>query len=172
MPAMTKEQYHAAGVKDATAGRRAALKPGTWQHAAYNKGWNGVPLDGSEALRGKSHLDNNAPNAPAPRAIYVSARREGKSILAAALSLGVQNWPPAAREHARRLIADVQQETNMRRQLRLITALHRMDRRHGGKPQVRAGHQIIGIDEAMNTPMTTQPCPEGPVTVGDILAGR
>lgn len=186
MPAMTKEQYHACGVKDAAEGHRhVALKPGTWQHAAYNKGWRGEPLDGSEVSRSKSHLENNVPPPgpvvpgaarPEAKTVYVSGgRMAGKSILAAALSVGTQNWPPAAREHARRLIEDIQQEKDTRRRLRLIAALHRMDRRHGKYQNIKplyTEHRLLSVDEAMSIPMTTQPCPEGPVTVGDILAGR
>lgn len=182
MPAaMTKEQYHAAGEAANRAGNLPAkLKPGTWQSKAYLLGYAGKPLDGLEPPKTRSHPWLPAgPAVPPPKVpahvMHMSGRTLGKSraaeilksasTLAAALearrAYAFQHWPSGASEHMRLLAHEIAKERNPHRVERLMRAVSRMTKKYGHARQ--PPHDF---------PMSTVPCPEGPVTVGDLLAGR
>lgn len=70
-------------------------------------------------------------------------------------------WPRAAQEHVRLLMNSIMNEASVDRRVRLIRKLKALDHRHGPKAAA-----------ALATPMTSAAAPEGPVTLGDLLAGR
>lgn len=156
MPAMTKEQYWRSGRKAGDANDPPArLKPGTWQAGAYNRGYVNIPLDAPvEALaaaqrtRGTRTISTGAAEKPVG-GVHLDR-----------MAANTRGWPGAAAQHALALARDLNAERNPARRKRLHSALSRMQRRHG-RPA-----------DPLDVPMTTQPCPEGPVTVRDILQGR
>ena len=166
MPGMTKEQYWEAGRKAAAAkSTPAALKPGTWQHAAYRRGYAGVPLSTSDAqlaqaqtLQGTRKLGKSITQHPKFQEVMTGSRSL-HDALEARRRARFAHWPEAAAEHLRRLAEDVVTEKNPHRVERLMRAAGRMTKRYGPP-------------RALDFPVSTQPCPEGPITAGMLLAGR
>lgn len=87
-----------------------------------------------------------------------------------------QNWPHAAWHHTIVLAGAHNVETRLRRRARLHRSIRRMVLRHSRERRTSmADIQAVPMSMpqlGLNTPMTTQPHPDGDITVGDILAGR
>lgn len=149
MPAMTREQYHARGAADADARRPpAALRAGTWQAAAYNKGFAGVPLDGSEQPRTHTRMPA-AGRGIVPPPIAPGTRKSGDVLagvpsLAAALEarrkFRFSHWPEAASEHLRCLANDAATCRDPARVERLMRAAGRMTKRYGPPKAIPDNH--------------------------------
>jgi hypothetical protein len=93
-------------------------------------------------------------------AAYGRAADSGRVSSFAQRDVQTEGWPRAAAEHAHRLVADMNRERNPARHNRLSRALARMQKRHGAARSA-----------FLSTPITTQPHPDGPITIGQIFQG-
>jgi len=74
---------------------------------------------------------------------------------------GMIGWPIAAKEHAAKLKTDLSTELHAKRASRLLASLQRLYARHEAKSRT------LG-----DFPISTQPHPDGDVTLGMLLSGR
>lgn len=151
---LTKADYHARGVhnaaidaapRDGRGGRYEVPNPGSWQRAAYDAGYNTTTIPPTrEAVRA------------APVKTALQAALEDRNDRAFA------KWPKPAREHLRMLSLDIG-STTPERNARLLRAVSRMIKRHG---------PIDHTQKVRDFPISTQPHPDGPITVGMLLNGQ
>lgn len=76
------------------------------------------------------------------------------------------HWPQAAREHARLLADEAVKCLHTRRCERLMRSLNRLSKRYG----LNKHDGQRAVDSAF--PVSTQPHPDGPVTLGMLLRGE
>lgn len=114
---MDRQDWIVRGRSDKDAGQPPReVKPGTWQHVAYMKGYNST---------GKVIRLGRGQNAHEIKAPAVAA-------LPAIAQTMLRKWPLAAAEHYGRLYKDYQSGHNsVQRENRLLRAMMRMLKRHG-----------------------------------------
>jgi hypothetical protein len=122
----------------------------SWQARSY---WSGYD---DEAHR----LANSA---VLKKADHDRANDKLGAALTARLRDGLDHWPQAAAAHYRCLVGDINACKDEKRRTRLVKALSRMAIRYALPKPV----QLVA-----DFPISTQPHPDGPITLGMVLAGQ
>lgn len=167
----TKEDYAALGKRHRQTGveKHPYPRSGTsWQAKAYWEGYDKAKprfnVEGAQTRRFTSNVMpvGSIPKPPQTRqdaaGAAIGPAEGGRAIFSLELLRErSRGWPGAAQEHLLELAADFNMEKNLDRAARLDLAVQRLFRRHGKR---------------RDFPVSTQPHPDGPATVGMLLEGR
>lgn len=178
------EDYQELGRKDAREGGAKgwgatprSLTPGSWQYRNWKTAYDAE----RERLQARAQKKPGLPpiaNALAQKIVndpLAVASRQARSeprpfriMDPATIASLTQGYPGAAGHHVGLLVELHNKESDDHRRRRLHRAVVRVIDRHMGGP----GRLAAIEKEIRNFPVSTQPHPDGPITVGHLLDGR